>query len=48
VLGRALRIIDMKKEVNELCHRLGEMRYYPLEFEHDGKEPDSPRPRNQL
>jgi hypothetical protein len=43
-----LRIIEMKKEVNELCHRLGEVGRYPLEFEQDGKEkPDSPRPRNQ-
>jgi two-component system CheB/CheR fusion protein len=48
MVGRELRIIEMKKEVNELCHRLGEVGRYPLEFEQDGKErPDSPRPRNQ-
>jgi hypothetical protein len=48
IVGRELRIIEMKKEVNELCHRLGEVGRYPLEFEQDGKEkPDSPRPRNQ-
>jgi hypothetical protein len=32
VLGRELRIIETK-EVNELCHRLGEVGRYPLEFE---------------
>ena len=48
LVGRELRIIEMKKEVNQLCHRLGEVGRYPLEFEQDGKErPDSPRPRNQ-
>ena len=48
LMGRELRIIEMKKEVNELCHRLGEVGRYPLEFEQDAKErPDSPRPRNQ-
>ena len=42
-MGRELRMIEMKKEVNELCHRLGEVARYPLEFEQDGKEsPDSP------
>ena len=47
-VGRELRMIEMKKEVNELCHRLGEEVRYPLEFEQDGKEsPDSPQPRNQ-
>jgi two-component system CheB/CheR fusion protein len=45
MVGRELRIIE---EVNELCHRLGEVGRYPLEFEQDGKErPDSPRTRNQ-
>jgi len=48
MVGRELRMIEMKKEVNELCHRLGEEVRYPLEFEQDGKEsPDSPQPRNQ-
>ena len=43
IVGRELRMIEMKKEVNELCHRLGEVARYPLEFEQDGKEsPDSP------
>src|ERR1700732_1617591 len=48
MVGRELRMIEMKKEVKELCHRLGEMVRYPLEFEQHGKEsPDSPQPRNQ-
>ena len=48
MVGRELRMIEMKKEVNELCHRLGEVVRYPLEFEQDGKEsPDSQQPRNQ-
>jgi len=48
MVGRELRMIEMKKEVNELCHRLGEVARYPLEFEQDGKEsPDSRQPRNQ-
>jgi hypothetical protein len=38
VVRRELRIIEVKKEVNELCHRLGEVGRYPLEFEQDGKE----------
>ena len=28
-MGRGLRIIELKKEVNELCHRLGEVGRYP-------------------
>ncbi len=31
-VGREMRIIEMKKEVNELCERLGEPRRYPLKF----------------
>ena len=38
MVGRELRMIEMKKEVNELCHRLGEVGRHPLEFEQDGKE----------
>jgi len=38
MVGRELRMIEMKKEVNELCRRLGEVAPYPLEFEQDGKE----------
>ena len=49
LLGRELRMIEMKKEVNELCHRLGEVARYPIQFGQDGTEsPDSPQPRNQL
>ena len=47
MVRRELRIIEMKKEVNELCRQLGEEARYPLEFEQDGKEsPDSPQSRN--
>ena len=39
-VGREIRMIELKKEVNELCRRLGEAARYPLEFEWDevGKE----------
>jgi PAS domain S-box-containing protein len=36
-VGRELRMIDLKKEVNDLCLRLGEAPRYPLEFERDEK-----------
>jgi hypothetical protein len=35
MVGRELRMIEMKEEVNELCHRLGEVVRYPLEFEQE-------------
>jgi PAS domain S-box-containing protein len=40
VVGREMRMIELKKEVNELCLRLVEAARYPLEFEHEesGKE----------
>jgi hypothetical protein len=31
--GREERMIDLKKEINELCIRLGEPERYPLDFE---------------
>jgi PAS domain S-box-containing protein len=34
-VGREMRMIELKKEVNELCLRLGEAARYPLEFEQD-------------
>jgi two-component system sensor kinase FixL len=39
-VGRELRMIELKKEVNELCRRLGEAPRYPLEFdrEEEGKD----------
>lgn len=37
-VGRELRMIEMKKEVNELCKRVGETARYPLEFD-VGAEP---------
>jgi hypothetical protein len=33
-----LRMIELKKEGNELCQRQGEAARYPLEFEHEGKD----------
>ena len=38
MVGRELRIIEMKKEVNELRHRLGEVGRYPLEFDRTEKK----------
>ena len=35
---RELRIIEMKKEINALCARLGEPSRYPLTFELNGNE----------
>ena len=32
-VGRELRMIDLKKEINELCERQGEPARYPLDFE---------------
>ena len=37
-VGREMRMIDLKKEVNELCQRQGEAARYPLEFEQDGAD----------
>lgn len=34
-VGRETRMIELKKEVNDLCRRLGEAARYPLEFERD-------------
>jgi PAS domain S-box-containing protein len=32
-VGRELRMVELKKEVNELCARLGEEKRFPLDFE---------------
>jgi PAS domain S-box-containing protein len=39
-VGRELRMIELKKEINELCQRHGEAARYPLEFEQEEKESD--------
>jgi PAS domain S-box-containing protein len=39
-VGRELRMIELKKEINELCLRHGGVARYPLEFEEEGKETD--------
>lgn len=36
-VGRELRMIELKKEINELCRRGNQADRYPLEFERDGK-----------
>jgi two-component system, chemotaxis family, CheB/CheR fusion protein len=38
MVSRETRMIEMKKEVNELCRRLGEPPLYPLDFENREKE----------
>jgi PAS domain S-box-containing protein len=37
-VGRELRMIELKKEINEICRRHGEAARYPLEFEEGGNE----------
>ena len=37
MIGRELRMIELKKEVNELCTRLGEQNRHPLKFEEEGR-----------
>jgi hypothetical protein len=34
-VGRENRMIELKKEINELCARAGEPKRYPLAFEED-------------
>ena len=40
-VGRELRMIELKKELNELCQQQGNAARYPLEFEQDGKHTDA-------
>ena len=42
MVDRELRMIELKKQVNELCARLGQPKLYPLEF-----EKECPPPNNQ-
>jgi hypothetical protein len=35
--GRELRVIDLKREVNELAERLGEPPHYDLDFEENNR-----------
>jgi len=39
-VGRELRMIELKKEINEICQRHGEPARYPVEFEQEGKAAD--------
>jgi two-component system CheB/CheR fusion protein len=38
-VGRETRMVELKKEVNELCARLGEGARYPLDFERQNEGP---------
>ncbi len=42
-VGRELDMLELKKEVNELCGRQGVAARYPLEFEQEGKGADAER-----
>ncbi len=39
-VGRELRMIELKKEINELCRQSNQAVRYPLDFEQDGKKTD--------
>ena len=39
-VGRELRMIELKQEINELCHRLGESARYSIEFYQERKTGD--------
>ncbi len=39
--GRELRMIELKKEVNEICRQLGQPLRYPLDFDHEAASPSS-------
>lgn len=43
-VGRELRMIELKKEINELCERHGKPARYPLEFEQEGTGHDDTEP----
>ena len=40
MISREMRMIELKKEVNELSHRLGEAPPYPLKFENEKDDED--------
>jgi two-component system CheB/CheR fusion protein len=40
-VGRELHMIELKKEINELCQRQGSASRYPLEFERQGEDTDA-------
>jgi GAF domain-containing protein len=35
MVGREIRMIELKKEINEMCERTGQLPRYPLEFEEE-------------
>jgi PAS domain-containing protein len=42
--GRELRMIELKKEVNEICRESGKAPRYPLEFDAEASPPSPPAP----
>jgi len=40
MVSREIKMIELKKEVNELSQRLGEPARYPLKFENEKDEED--------
>ncbi|HEX2139643.1 MAG TPA: hypothetical protein VHG33_08020, partial [Woeseiaceae bacterium] len=40
-VGRELRMIELKKEINGLCNQLGQPARYPLHFEADTEAADA-------
>jgi hypothetical protein len=43
-VGRELRMIELKKEINELAERAGEAHRYPLDFEEEPEEKEPEKP----
>ena len=42
-VSREMRMIELKKEINDLSRRLGEAERYPLEFEKDSATSTPPK-----
>ena len=44
MVGRELRMVDLKREINELCRQTGQPPRYPLDSEHEGTLPPAGAP----